>query len=149
MSNRGIIEREIVSTRIVDAPQDTVWEAWTDPTHLMKWWGPKGFTNTFQQCDVEPNGIWNFVMHSPDGTDYHNTNIFREVLKPNKIVFEHIEPIHTFQTTVTFEAQENKTLIVFRMLFESAEECQRVKSYVVEGNEQNFDRLEAELRTMI
>ena len=65
-------EREIVTTRVIDAPRERVFKAWTDPEHLAQWWGPKGFTNTFQEFDMRPGGAWRFVMPGPDGVDYKN-----------------------------------------------------------------------------
>ena len=61
--------REIVSIRVFDFPRELVFNAWTDPEHLVHWWGPKGFTNTFHEFDLRPGGIWRFVMHGPDGRD--------------------------------------------------------------------------------
>jgi len=58
-------DREVLITRVFDAPRELVWKAWTDPKDLVHWWGPKGFTNTFQEIDVRPGGVWRFVMHAP------------------------------------------------------------------------------------
>ena len=68
--------RELVMTRVLDAPRDLVYEAWTNPRHIAQWWGPKGFTNTIHEMEVKVGGVWRFIMHGPDGTDY-----------PNKVVF--------------------------------------------------------------
>jgi uncharacterized protein YndB with AHSA1/START domain len=141
-------DREIVSTRVFDYPRELVFQAWTDPVHLARWWGPKGFTNTFHEFDLRRGGVWRFVMHGPDGVDYENKSVFVEVVKPERIVFNHLEPMHKFQVTAGFVEQAGKTKVTFRMLFESAAECDRVKVFVVEANEQNFDRLEAELAKM-
>jgi uncharacterized protein YndB with AHSA1/START domain len=140
-------EREIVSTRVFDAPHELVFRAWTDPNHLAKWWGPRGFTNTFQEFDMRPGGVWRFVMHGPDGTDYKNKSVFLEVVKPERIVFQHVSPPR-FQVTATFAAEAGKTRVTFQMLFETAALCAKVKVYAVDANEQNFDRLEAELVRM-
>ena len=71
-SAEALSDREIVTTRVFDAPRELVFKAWTDPDHLAKWWGPKGFTNTFQEFDMRPGGVWRFIMHGPDGVDYKN-----------------------------------------------------------------------------
>ena len=63
-------DREIVSTRVLDAPRELVFRAFSDPDLLARWWGPEGFTNTFHEFDLRPDGAWRFVMHGPDGTDY-------------------------------------------------------------------------------
>jgi len=140
-------EREIVSTRLFDSPRERVFQAWTDPAILARWWGPKGFRNTFHEFDLRPGGAWRFVMHGPDGTDYKNESVFREIEKPARIVFDHVSSPR-FQVTATFDAEGGKTRVTFRMLFESVEALDRVKSFVPECNEQNFDRLEAQLELM-
>ena len=141
-------DREFVTTRVFDAPRELVFKAWTDPNHLSQWWGPKGFTNTFQEFDMRPGGHWRFVMHGPDGVDYKNHSVFVEVVHPERIVFDHISG-PKFQVTATFTEQAGKTKLTFRMLFETAAECERVKVFAAEANEQNFDRLEAELAKML
>lgn len=65
-------DREIATTRIFDAPRKLVWKAWTDPNHVAHWWGPNGFTNTIHEMNVAPGGVWRFMMHGPDGTDWPN-----------------------------------------------------------------------------
>ncbi|MFZ2313796.1 MAG: SRPBCC family protein [Methylobacter sp.] len=137
-------DREIVGSRVFNVPRERLFDAWSDPDQLMQWWGPKGFTNTFHEFDMRPGGNCRFVMHGPDGTDYDNHSVFVEVVKPERIVFDHVSGPH-FQVTATFDEQAGKTLLTFRMDFKSAAECDKVKSYAVEANEQNFDRLEAQL----
>ncbi|MGN6569752.1 MAG: SRPBCC domain-containing protein, partial [Flavipsychrobacter sp.] len=75
------VNREIRLTRTLNAPVDLVWEAWTNPEHVANWWGPNGFTNTISKMDMQAGGEWNLVMHGPDGTDYDNKSIFREVIQ--------------------------------------------------------------------
>lgn len=138
---------EIVNTRVLNAPLAVVFKAYTDPDHLAHWWGPQGFTNTFQEFDLRPGGAWRFVMHGPDGVDYKNKIVFVEVVKPERIVFDHVSgPV--FQVTITFAEQAGKTRVTFRQLFESAAAYDSVKAYAGAANEQNFDRLEAYLATM-
>src|SRR5438128_10473572 len=76
-------DREIVVTRVFDAPRELVFEAWTDPTRVVQWWGPHGFTTTIHEMDVRPGGVWRFVMHGPDGTDYPNKVGFAEAAEPD------------------------------------------------------------------
>lgn len=140
-------EREFASSRVFAAPRELVFEAWSDPGHLSRWWGPRGFTNTFQEFDMRPGGHWRFVMHGPDGTDYKNHSVFVEVVPPERIIFDHVSG-HRFRVIATFSEQRGKTELIFRMLFETASECERVKAFAVGANEQNFDRLAAELATM-
>ena len=140
-------DRTIVTTRVLDAPRALVLKAWTDPDSLVRWWGPKGFTSTFEEFDPRPGGIWRFVMHGPDGVDYKNKSVFVEVMPPERIVFQHVSGPR-FHVTATFAEQAGKTRLTFQMLFETAAECDKVKKYAVEANEQNFDRLEAQLGRM-
>ena len=137
-------DRDIVTARVFNAPRELVFQAWTDPDQLVQWWGPKGFTNTFHEFDMRPGGIWRFVMHGPNGVDYQNKSVFVEVVNPERIVFDHVSGPR-FQVVATFAEQAGKTTLTFRMRFESAAECDKVKAFAVEGNEQNFDRLEAQL----
>jgi uncharacterized protein YndB with AHSA1/START domain len=80
-------DRELVFTRVYDAPRELVFEAWTDPKHLTQWWGPNGFTTTIHEMDVRPGGVWRLVMHGPDGKDYNNRIAFLEVVKPERLVY--------------------------------------------------------------
>src|SRR5258708_33017973 len=82
-------DSELLITRTLNAPVQLVWEVWTNPEHIKNWWGPNGFTNTIHNMDVQSGGTWDFIMHGPDGTDYRNKNIFKEIVKHKKIVFEH------------------------------------------------------------
>jgi uncharacterized protein YndB with AHSA1/START domain len=77
---------------------------WTDPNHVAQWWGPKGFTNTIHEMDVRPGGVWRFVMHGPDGVDYQNKIVFIEVVKPERLVYDHVSG-PKFHVTVTFTEQ--------------------------------------------
>lgn len=139
---------EIVSTRSFDASPEVIFNAWTDPVLLQEWWGPKGFTNTFQEFDAKPGGKWDFVMHGPDGTDYVNSNVFVEVVEPRRISFDHkTEP--KFRLIATFELLNGKTELVFRMIFADRTELDKVKSYAPKANEENFDKLEALLAKQV
>lgn len=140
-------DREIVSSRVFDAPRELVFRAWAEPEHLAKWWGPKGFTNTFHEFDFRPGGVWRFVMHGPDGANYPNQNVFLEIVRPERIVIDHVSPPR-FRIEAAFEDEDGKTRLTFRMVFESAAECDKIKKIAVDGNEQNFDRLAARLEKM-
>jgi uncharacterized protein YndB with AHSA1/START domain len=141
-------KNEIISARIFACSPDRVFKAWIDPLLLAQWWGPKGFTNTFHEFDCKTGGMWRFTMHSPDGTDYHNENRFIEIVSPKVIIFEHLEPIHTFKATANFEEQGKNTRLVLSMLFDSASEYEKVKDFIAVANEENFDRLEKVLNNL-
>jgi len=143
-----LADKQIVSTRVLAAPRERVFRAWTEPDHLTRWWGPKGFTSTFEEFDPRPGGEWRFVLHGPNGADYKNKSVFVEVVKPERIVFQHVSGPR-FQVTATFTEQAGGTRLTFEMLFETAAECEKVKKYAIEANEQNLDRLEAELARMV
>ncbi len=139
---------EIVSARIFQAPRDLVYTAWTDPDHLKNWWGPAGFTNTFYEFDLRPGGKWRFMMHGPEKGNYPNACEFIKIERPALIAWNRIsKPL--FQVVVTFEeAAVDQTKIVFKQIFDSAHECNKVKKFAVDKNEENFDRLEVELAKM-
>jgi len=139
-------DRELRLSRMLDAPIELVWEIWTEPGHIAKWWGPDGFTNTIRTMNVTPGGEWDLVMHGPDGTDYKNKSIFKEVVHHKKIVYEHATSPR-FLATITFDAQGDKTLLTWHMLFESAEQfIQVVKTFKAdEGLKQNIEKLSAYL----
>ncbi len=137
---------ELYFTRLINAPRELVFEVWTDPDHIKNWWGPYGFTNTIHTMEVKPNGTWEFVMHGPDGTDYKNKSVYKEVVKPERIVFDHVTG-PKFTSIITFEAEGKKTLLTWKMIFESEEELRKiVKQFKAdEGLKQNVDKLEAYL----
>jgi uncharacterized protein YndB with AHSA1/START domain len=139
---------EIVCTRVIDAPRERVFEAFADPKHLAQWWGPEGFTNTVQEFDFRPGGTWRIVMHGPDGVDYDNVSEFIEVVKPERIVYQHLGPVHPFLMTMIYEEHSGKTKLTWRMRHESAAQYAKLKDFLAKANEQNFDRLEAELKKM-
>lgn len=135
--------------RTLNAPIDLVWEVWTQPEHIAQWWGPNGFTNTISKMDVQAGGEWNLVMHGPDGTDYDNRVVFREVVQNKKIVYEHIN-WPKFMATVEFDAQGEQTEMSWKMEFESEEEfIQVVKKHgAEEGQKENVVKLDAYLQKM-
>lgn len=141
-------DRAIVSSRVIDAPRERVFRAFSDPDNLARWWGPKGFTNTFEEFDLRPGGAWRFVMHGPDGTDYPMEHVFLEVAAPERVLFKHLSKHasdHQFEMTLTFAKQGAKTVVGWRQLFDSVAECQRVAQFVVEATEQNLDRLASQV----
>jgi uncharacterized protein YndB with AHSA1/START domain len=148
-------DREIVITRLLDAPRELAWQAMTDPRHIVHWWGPRGFSTTIQEMDVQPGGLWTLIMHGPDGTDYPNHSVFQEVVYPERLVFVHGGsrpggPEADFISTWTFEAIGDQTRVTIHMVFPSA--AQRdivVKEYgAIEGGKQTLERLSEHLPRM-
>jgi uncharacterized protein YndB with AHSA1/START domain len=140
---------EIVSSRIFNGSKDLLFSAWSNPDHLKKWWGPNGFTNTFTEFDFREGGKWIFIMHGPEKGNYNNEVEFVKIEYPNIIAWKrYSKPL--FNVVFTFEEVTNsKTKVVFRMVFDSEEECNKLKGFVVDKNEENFDRLETQLKSMI
>ena len=135
-------EREISATRVFEASRDLVFQMWTEPQHIGKWWGPNGFTTTIHTMDVRPGGEWNFIMHGPDGRDYQNRIVYVEVVPPERIVYDHLSgPV--FRAFVTFADEGPKTRLSMRMVFESADLRDKVaKEYGAgEGLSQTLGRL--------
>lgn len=134
--------REITATRLFDAPRELVFDAWTDPTHISKWWGPVGFTTTTSKMDARTGGTWEHVMHGPDGTDYPNSIYYVEVLRPERIIYDHVLPPF-FRSTSLFSVEGNKTRISVVLVFETAETREHAaKNFgAVEGLEQMLVRL--------
>ncbi|KAA2243321.1 polyketide cyclase [Chitinophaga agrisoli] len=147
--NSPTADRELYITKLVNAPVSLVWEVWINPEHIAKWWGPNGFRNTIEKMDMRPGGEWEFVMHGPDGTDYRNKNVFTEIVKEERIVYEHVSaPKHT--VTVTFSAQGAQTLITWHMVFPTREDLeQTVRIFKAdEGLRQNTERMAAYLASI-
>lgn len=150
----GRTDREIVTTRLINAPRELLWEAWTDPKRLAVWWGPRGFTTTTHTMDFRVGGFWRYTMHGPDGTDYPNLIAYREITKPERIVYDHsgegdFSDIR-FHSTVTFETHGAKTKVILRAVFPSKEERDHVIeiSGAVEGGKQTLERLDEQAAIM-
>jgi uncharacterized protein YndB with AHSA1/START domain len=141
-------DREIVISRLLNAPIELVWEVWTNPEHIKNWWGPDGFSNTISKMEVAPEGEWNLTMHGPDGTDYRNESIFKEVVLHKKLVYEHMTG-PKFTATICFESRGNQTQLDWQMLFPTKEALiQTVKTFnAAEGLKQNVTKLEGYLQT--
>lgn len=148
-NNSSTHDRELLITRTLNAPVELVWEAWTNPEHIANWWGPNGFTNTISKMDMTVGGEWDLVMHGPDGTDYKNKSVFKEIIPFKKIVYQHASA-PGFTATIQFEAQGEQTLLTWHMLFETAEQfIQVVKTFKAdEGLKQNIEKLNLYLQGM-
>jgi uncharacterized protein YndB with AHSA1/START domain len=134
---------EIAMTRVFDVPRELVFRMWSDPEHLAQWWGPKGFRNTIHKFDFRPGGEWNFTMHGPDGRDYANKIIYREIVRPERIAYSHVSgPL--FEATATFEEEGTKTKLTMRAVFATPELRDRVAQEfgAVEGMQQTLARLD-------
>lgn len=147
ISAENTSDREIVITRVLHAPRELVWQAWTEP-HVTKWWGPRGFSTTIKKMDFRVGGVWEHVMHGPDGVNYPNKSTFKEIVPLERITYSHgggreAGPGATFVATWTFETVEgNKTRLTGRLVFPSAEARDFVvKEFgAIEGGKQTLER---------
>lgn len=130
--------------RALSASPRQVFAAFEDPERLARWWGPAGFTNTFESFDFRPGGRWVFAMHGPNGASYPNESVFREIEPDSRIVIEHVvKP--WYQLTVTLTERGGRTHLSWVQEFESAEVAGRMRGLSATANEQNLDRLESVL----
>jgi uncharacterized protein YndB with AHSA1/START domain len=142
--------REIVITRVLNAPRELVFNAFIDPQNIGQWWGPNGFTTTTYQRDVRPGGTWRYMMHGPDGVDWPNKIHYIEIEKPERLVYDHgtgemdlKDDPDRFRVTITFAEIGKQTLVTMRSRFASAERCAAVKKFgAVEGGNQTLSRLD-------
>jgi uncharacterized protein YndB with AHSA1/START domain len=153
--------KEVSITRILDAPRKMVWKAWTDPSQMVKWWGPKTFTSPSCKMDFRVGGKYLFCMRSPDGKDFWSTGVYREIEPLNKIVYTdsfadekgNVVPATQYGfdsdfplemlVTVTFEESEGKTKLTLRHVGMPAGEMSRLATL---GWNESFDKLAETLR---
>ena len=129
---------ELRFTRSYDAPRALLFAAWTDPRHIGNWWGPAGFTTTTRAMEVRVGGVWDYVMHGPDGTDYPGRAVYREIEKPLRLTFSHVggraeDPHLTCEFCVTFEELGGKTQLTLRMIFPTARAAAHARELGAEG----------------
>ena len=132
------------TTRVLSHSPAAVYAAFADAACLAQWWGPLGFSNTFQLFEFRPGGRWEFVMHGPDGGHYANASVFRHLEAATRLVIEHVSPPH-FTLTVTLAPQPSGTILSWEQAFADPDVAARVEAIVVPANEQNLDRLAAVL----
>jgi uncharacterized protein YndB with AHSA1/START domain len=141
-------DREIVIFRVIDAPRELVFEAFTEVRHLSRWWGPEGFTTTTRSFEFRAGGVWDFVMHGPDGTDYSEWITFTEIVPPERIALLHGESRddpNAFESTLAFAPLGTSTRIVMSTVFPTRQlRDQAVEKYrAIEGGEQTLSNLAA------
>lgn len=141
-------DRAIITTRLFKAPRELVFKMFTDPKHVVEWWGPRGFTTTVHEMDVRVGGTFRHTMHGPDGTDYPNYMTYKEVVRPERLAYSHgggkEDDDVLFEGRITFEERGDKTLVTMQALFPTKAERDRcAREYgAVEGGVQTLDRLE-------
>ncbi|HEY2839086.1 MAG TPA: SRPBCC domain-containing protein, partial [Pirellulales bacterium] len=136
---------ELDITRVYDAPLQAVWDAWTDPEQVAKWWGPRGFTITTHSKDLRAGGHWNYTMHGPDGVDYENKTKYFEVVEKEKLVYDHggnDEQAPLFRVTVLFSETGGKTKMEMTMALPSPEALEAVRKIIKQASGYStWDRL--------
>ena len=132
------------TSRDIPASPDQVFAAFSDAERLARWRGPAGFTNTFSVCEFRPGGRWSFVMHGPDGGHHPNESMFAEIEPPGKIVVQH-ESKPRYRLTITLQPSPGGTTVSWEQAFEDPDVASRIEHIAVPANEQNLDRLSAEI----
>lgn len=152
MAAKSNAAHELRFTRIYDAPRALVFAAWTDPAHIGNWWGPKGFATTTLAMEVEVGGVWDYVMHGPDGTDYPGRSVYSEIEEPARLAFSHVggkadDPHLSCEFSVTFEELDGKTKLTLRMIFSSMAAAEHARELGAEqGGTESLERLAGILR---
>lgn len=143
-----IKDNQVTYKRYFDVDVDLLFEVWSKPEHLTEWWGPDGFTLTIKSLDFSNGGIWEFVMHGPDGHDYKNKIQFIEISKPHFILYQHLgdgegdEDVN-FQSRIVFEKAGEGTNLIMEQIFSDKQELERVneKYGAIEGGKQHIENL--------
>lgn len=133
-----------ITSRKINAQIEQVYAAISDPARLQKWWGPLGFTNTFQICEFKVGGRWIYTMRGPDGREYPNECVFSEIVALKKVVIEHVA-LPKYKLVIELSSVDVGTMIVWEQTFEKQEVAKAIAHIVEPANEQNLDRLTAEV----
>ena len=148
------LDREIVLSRVYEAPRELVFAAWTKEEHLTKWFGPKGYTTKTHECEVRVGGRWRFDMTGPDGKVWDNRVVFLEIEAPSRLVFDHgkdeDDDERRFRVTITFDEQsDKKTVVTLRQLHPTKEQRDAGIGFgAVEIGYTTLDKLAEHLRRM-
>ena len=121
-------------------PPQSVFDAFARPDLLARWWGPAGFTNTFEDFTFKPGGRWKYVMHGPEGTVHPNESVFLQLDAPSKLVIQHLSRPR-YVLTVTLDGHDTGTTMTWCQEFENSTVAARLRHIVEPANEQNLDRL--------
>jgi len=136
--------RSDTRSRWAPAEPERVFAAMSDPVRIARWWGPDGFRNTIHEFEFQEGGRWLYTMHGPDGKDYPNESRFTRLADPSVFEIEHFSG-HHFILTIELARRAKGTEIKWRQTFDTVEHCERIAAFVAVANEQNLDRLAAEV----
>jgi uncharacterized protein YndB with AHSA1/START domain len=135
---------ELNASREIEAPVEAVFAAFSDPKRLARWWGPAGFTNTFDTFEFRQGGRWVYTMHGPDGRDYPNESVFSVIEPGAHIMIEHVvKPIYTL--TISFAESDGKTKVGWDQRFENEVFATKMRDFLETANGQNLDKLTKEV----
>jgi len=138
-------EHEIANSRVLAASREKIFAAFADPVVLARWWGPQGFTSEFHEFDFRPGGVWRFTMRGPDGASYAMDHRFVEIVPPARLAVRHIQSGHDFTLTITLTDRRGGTEVTWRMRFDDPAEAARLRGFLQGANEENLDRLAAQV----
>ncbi|KRB03296.1 hypothetical protein ASD86_20625 [Lysobacter sp. Root690] len=146
-----IDERGITVQGLIDAPSDVVFLGWTDPIHLARWWGPRGFRGVVRQMDVAVGGRFRICTVGPDGSEYPIKGRYEEVVEPERLVYvdnwDDERPSQPSRVSVLFAGHgPEQTLLSVRIEFASQAEREAAQARgIVAGWGESFERLDAYL----
>jgi len=133
------------TSREIAAAPSAVYAAFEDSARLAVWWGPAGFTNTFETCEFKPGGNWKYVMHGPGGKTYPNESVFQTIEPRERIVIQHVSQPRYLLSVTLGQTDRGGTLVTWAQEFEDPRVASGVEHIVVPANEENLDRLSAEV----
>lgn len=139
-----VTDRSDTRSRLIHASAAEVFAAMSDPARVARWWGPAGFTNTIHRFDFHPGGCWVLTMHGPDGKGYPNESRFARIAPNELLEIEHLSG-HHFLLLIELEAEGPATRVRWRQTFDTADDYQRIAHFVARANEENLERLSAEV----
>jgi uncharacterized protein YndB with AHSA1/START domain len=147
-----VSDHEIILSRDFDAPRELVFEAFSKPEHVARWWGQKDSTLPVCEMDFRPGGAWRFVEHAADGNDYGFRGEYRDIVRPERITwtfeFEGA-PGHIVVETMTFEDLGGRTRIIGTSVFDTVEDRDEMyNSGMARGASEAYDRLDVVLQTL-
>ena len=140
----SVDKRSDSRSTFIAATIQQVFAAMSDPARIARWWGPDGFTNTIHKFDFQPGGSWLLTMHGPDGKDYPNESRFTRIVPGELFEIEHINGHHFF-LTIELRPTSQGAQIHWRQTFDTVEHYQKIAEFVAGANEQNLQRLTAEV----
>lgn len=118
-------DKQMINQRLIDGPCALVFKAWTDADHIMKWWGPRGFTTTTKEIEIREGGVWRYTMHGPDGTNYPNRIMFKKIVPNISISYDHDndndDDSFAFESEITFTDKGKQTLVTITSIFKNKE----------------------------